>query len=57
MGGGGGGWGGWEAEGGLHLPLDTDSGAVSSVRDRYRYNPQGRQRWSSAVVWYHPHLY
>ena len=34
---------------------DTDSGAVSSVRDRYRYNPQGRQKWLSAVVWHRPY--
>ena len=37
--------GGWEAEGGLNLPLgqDTDSGTVSSVRDRHRHNPDNRQ--------------
>ena len=50
--------GGWEAEGGSHLPLEhTDSGAVSSVRDRYRHSAQDRQRWLLAVVWHHPHPY
>ena len=36
---------------------DTGSGAMSSVRDRYRHNPQDRQRWLLAVVWHHPYPY
>ena len=60
---GGGGWGGrgggggWEAEGGLHLPLGHRQWCCVSVGDRYRYNPQGRQRWPLALVWHHPHPY
>ena len=41
---------------GYSFYLDTDSGAVSSVRDKNRHNIQGRQRWSLAVVWHHSHI-
>ena len=56
-----GGWGmtgvGGKLKAGSIFHWDVDNGAVSSVRDRYRHNPQDRQRWSSAVVWHHPYSY
>ena len=30
---------------------------LEKARELYWYNPQGRQRWSSAIVWHHPYPY
>ena len=52
-----GGGGGWEAEGGLHLPLGYRQWCCVFSKYRYMHNPQARQRWSLAVVWHHSHPY
>ena len=48
---------GGKPKAGYNFHLDTDSGAVSSERERNGHNPQDRQRWLSAIVWHHPQPY
>ena len=52
----GGGKGGWEAEGGLRLPL-RESSSVCPVSGTDNHNPQDRLRQSLATVWHHTHPY
>ena len=49
--------GGWEAEGGPHLPLGHRQWCCVFSKGQIQVQSTVRQRWSSAIVWHHPHPY